>query len=455
MDSIFRKASRGGGKGSEPEGRKIYDVFSAFSYRFSLIIIGFIVLFFIVLLKSKTATEFWADPWLLVYTVFVTSFELSRLAGAMLYKYSFSRIVPLAGGRFEGEKFEPAVSFVIPCKNEEKAITKTIDKCFQADYPKDKLEVIIINDGSTDGTIDVLNELKKRYKNLIIVDWKVNRGKRHGMSTGFAMASGEIIVQLDSDSYIDPSTFRYLIEPFRNEKIGAVCAHADPENADENLLTKMQAAYYFLSFRILKAAESTFMSVFCCSGCSSAYRKNVVMPIMDIWLNEKFLGLPVTWGDDRALTNWVIKLGYKTIYTDEAQAYTICPNKWKVFFTQQVRWKKGWFVNSIFASKFIIKREPFVAFTYFFPLIFVTLLTPFMAVKALIYNPLFRGVSPVFYVLGVLLVAVMITVYYRYLNRDNKYWPYVFVWSAINMIVLSFILFYALARLKDRKWGTR
>lgn len=454
-DQYQLETSRKGSNGPESKTEKIHDVFSTFSYRFSLTIIGFIVLFFIILLKSKTASEFWADPVLLVYTIFVTSFELSRLTGAMLYKYSFSKIIPLAEEKFKGKKFEPRTSFVIPCKNEGEAIAKTVEMCFQADYPKDKLEVIVINDGSTDNTIDVLNELKKKYKELIVVDWKVNRGKRHGMSTGFAMASGEIIVQLDSDSYIVPSTFRNLIEPFRNSRIGAVCAHADPENADENLLTRMQAAYYFLSFRILKAAESTFMSVFCCSGCSSAYRKSIVMPIMDTWLNEKFLGLPVTWGDDRALTNWVIKLGYKTVYTDEAQAYTICPDKWRVFFKQQVRWKKGWFVNSIFASKFIIKKEPFVAFTYFFPLIFVTLATPFMATKALIYNPIFKGIPPTSYILGVLLVAVMITIYYRYLNRDNKYWPYVFAWSAINMVVLSFILFYAIARLKDRKWGTR
>lgn len=354
-----------------------------------------------------------------------------------------------------GGLYEPFVTFVIPCKNEEKSIAKTIEKSFLANYPKDKIEVIVINDGSTDGTIDVLNELKKRFKKLIIVDWKVNKGKRYGMAEGFRMANGEIIVQLDSDSYIDPKTFRNLIKPFQNSEIGAICAHSDPENADENFLTKIQAAYYFISFRILKAAESTFLSVFCCSGCSSAYKKSVVLPILDEWLNEKFLGLPVTWGDDRALTNWVLKMNYKTIYTDEVQAYTICPNNLKTFLKQQVRWKKGWFVNSLFASRFIYKKQPFVSLTYFFPLIFVTLATPFMATRALVYNPIFRDISPFFYIIGVFLVACAIVLYYRSVARDNKYWPYVFIWSAINMIVLSFILFYALATIQNRKWGTR
>lgn len=408
------------------------------------------ILALIIFVKSKTATELQYEPLLFAYTIFVTLFQLSRVVAATFYRTVHAHIVPRDTG-----DYTPSVSFVVPCKNEEKTIAKTIIKSFEADYPKDKLEVIVINDGSTDGTIDVLRSLQLTYPRLIIVDWKENRGKRHGMAEGFQRATGEIIVQLDSDSYIEPHTFRHLVAPFKNPEVGAVCAHADPENADDNFLTKMQAAYYFVSFRILKAAESAFATVFCCSGCSSAYRRDIVMPILDEWLKEKFLGLPVTWGDDRALTNRVLKAGYRTIYTDDVQAFTIVPTKFKTFIRQQVRWKKGWFVNSIFASRFIYKQDPFVTFTYFFPLIFVTLITPFMATRALVYGPLVLGINPFFYIFGVFLVASVITIYYRYLQRHNKYWPYVFAWSAINMVVLSFILFYALATIQNRKWGTR
>ena len=58
-------------------------------------------------------------------------------------------------------------------------------------------------------------------------------------------------------------------------------------------------------------------------------------------------------------------------------------------------------------------------------------------------------------VLGIFLVAVVMTCYYRFVARDNKYWPYVFVWSGVNLIFLSFILFYSLATIQNRKWGTR
>jgi hyaluronan synthase len=425
-------------------------------YYTTLTVVGLVLLFLIILTKSRTASSFGVEPILLAYTILVTTFELSRLVAAMFYSNT-SHIRQLTKEQqINTHDYEPMVSFVIPCYNEGPAIEKTITKCFEAHYPKDKLEVIVINDGSTDDTLSVLTRLHKtKFPELIIIDFKKNQGKRHGMAAGFAKANGEILVQLDSDSYIVPETFREIIDPFRNPEIGAVCAHADPENADQNFLTKMQAAYYFLSFRVLKAAESAFFTVFCCSGCSSAYRKSVVAPIMDIWLHEKFLGLPVTWGDDRALTNWVLRRGFKTMYTDKATAFTICPDTLRKLLKQQVRWKKGWFVNSIFASKFIVKTDPFVAFTYFFPLIFVTLSTPFMAVKALLYNPIVRGVSPGYYILGVFLVAALVVTFYRSVSRENKYWPYVFAWSAINMVVLSFVLFYALFSIQNRKWGTR
>lgn len=380
---------------SDKNNNNLKPLVGSYVYYMSMVLIGIIILFLVILIKSKVAFNHDVGPILLGYTIFITTFELSRLVAAIFYNSRSHIMHALSLEDEDRDNYNPKVSFVIPCFNEGPAIRKTITKCFEVEYPKDKLEVIVVNDGSRDNTLEVLTSLKNNeFPELVIIDFKKNQGKRMGMYEGFKQAKGEIIVQLDSDSYIIPDTFRELIDPFRNPEIGAVCAHADPENADQNFITRMQAAYYFFSFRILKAAESSFFAVFCCSGCSSAYRKSIVMPIMDDWLDEKFLGLPVTWGDDRALTNWVIKLDYKTMYTDQAKAYTICPDNLKQLMTQQVRWKKGWLVNSYFASKFIILKQPFVAFTYFFPLIVITILAPFMATKALIYNPTSKRYFP-------------------------------------------------------------
>lgn len=424
-------------------------------YRSVLLFLALVTLLVIIYLKSRSSIALVGDPLLFVYTVGITMFQLSRLMSAILYRRTNHLYLAAAPAPGDAGAYEPMVSFVIPCKDEEAAIGRTVTKCFEAHYPKDKLEVIVINDGSTDRTIGILRDLQKRYGRLAVVDWKENRGKRHGMAEGIRMAKGEIIVQLDSDSFISPETFRNLIQPFQNPEIGAICAHADPANAEANWLTRMQAAYYFVSFRVLKAAESTFMTVFCCSGCSSAYRREIILPILDRWLAEKFLGLPVTWGEDRALTNWVLRRNYRTIYSEQVHAHTICPDTFKKFLKQQIRWKKGWLVNSLFASKFIIRREPFVAFTYFFPLFVISLITPFIAVKSLILGPILRGALPLYYIYGVFLMSFVMTLYYRWISRENKYWPFVFVWSAINMVFLSFVLFYSVATIQNRKWGTR
>lgn len=430
---------------------------NAIAYYGFLAVTAAILVLILSVIKAKTIYANQENRWLIGYSIFVTSFILMRVLAATLYRNSISKIMDHADFiSQQAKEYEPMVSFVIPCKNEGPDIENTVRKCFEADWPAEKLEVIVINDGSTDNTGQVLSKLKRHYKKrLTVVTWRKNRGKRQGMAEGFRRSTGEIIIQLDSDSYIQPDTFRNLIKPFVHDDVAAVCAHAEPSNADKNLLTRMQTAYYFMSFRILKAAESVFMAVFCCSGCSSAYRKNAVMPVMDEWLNEQFLGKPATWGDDRALTNYIIRGGFKAIYTDLARAYTICPDNWRQFIKQQTRWKKSWITNAYFCGRFIWRKKPFLAFTYFFPLILVSLLTPLVAMRAMIINPIFRDVLPFYYLFGAMLLAAIITVFYRIADRTNKYWPYLFAWAGLNCIFLSFILFYAMLTIQNRKWGTR
>ena len=179
------------------------------------------------------------------------------------------------------------------------------------------------------------------------------------------------------------------------------------------------------------------------------------MPILYKWLSETFLGRPATWGDDRALTSWILKEGWKTIYADKAKVYTIVPENWKQLFTQQLRWKKSWIVNSIFTSKFIWKKQPFVSFFYYFPLVLISFLTPIMTFRALIYAPFTKGVMPFYHILGVLLVTALMVIYYRYIDQKNKYWPYLFLWSMFNLFCLSFVIAWAAIKIQDRRWGTR
>jgi hyaluronan synthase len=424
-------------------------------YKIGVVLSGVVLIFLIILLKSKTTTEFQLEPILFSYAIFVTTFELMRIISAMMYEgslESLTREYEVKANPLEG--YEPKVAFVIPCKNEEREIADAIIQCHQLDYPREKIEIIVVNDGSTDRTELVLQELKKFYPNLKVISWE-NQGKRWGMAAGFKVTDAEIVVQLDSDSHIDPKTFRSLIAPFQNPKVGAVCAHGVPRNADKNFITKMQTAYYYMSFRILKAAESTYDAVFCCSGCGSAYRRSAVMPILYQWLSETFLGKAVTWGDDRSLTSWLLKTGWKTIYAKDAVTYTVVPDSFKKLMKQQLRWKKSWIVNFFLTSRFIWKKQFFISLFYYFPLILISILTPFMTFRALIWEPAVYGIWPLYHIVGVIMLTAIMALYWRSVDRENKYWIYLFPWAILNLFVLSFMLVPAAIKIQDRGWGTR
>ena len=86
----------------------------------------------------------------------------------------------------------------------------------------------------------------------------------------------------------------------------------------------MQAVRYFVAFRVCKAAESIFGAVTCCSGCFSAYRREAIAPVLERWENQRFLGRPATYGDDRSLTNFVLRK-WKVTYDELARSRTIVP----------------------------------------------------------------------------------------------------------------------------------
>lgn len=413
----------------------------------ALIMVGIILV-----LKSLSIIRFDESPLLHIYALTIFLFQLTRLVLALLYRsvvrddYTFAKDVT---------RYEPTASFIIPSYNEEAVIYENIAHCYDVDYPASKIEVIAVNDGSKDNTLQEMKRAQKDFPSLKIINFKQNKGKRAGMAAAIKKATGEIVIQLDSDSYIAADDFRKLLVPFADDDIAAVCAHADPTNKDKNLLTKAQAGYYFMAFRVLKAAESTFNFVLCCSGCCSAYRRSVIAPLIDEFANESFLGVHVNFGDDRSLTNLILRNGKKTVYVNNVQAYTIVPETLRQLLKQQTRWKKSWFINTVKASKYVWKRDMFISLTYFFPLAFITLMTPFIAFYGLIISPLVHHTFPIYFLAGSVLVTLLFAIVTVLLAKDNRHWYYLLVWGFINTFMLAFLLPYSLLTIRNNKWGTR
>jgi hyaluronan synthase len=411
-------------------------------------VIFYVLVYIILVIKLITIQEIDTSLVFGIYSVLVSFYILSRFALAYFYAPDPTRVDP---------SFEPTISFGIPAKNEEANIKETILRIAATDYPKDKFDVIAINDGSTDRTLDEMMAAQHaaaiRGVNVRIINWQQNKGKREGMAECVRQSSSDIVIFIDSDSFVEPSTARALVKYFADPRVAAVAGHAYVANADANVLTKMQDVRYFIAFKAYKAAEALFGAVTCCSGCCSAYRRVYLGEVLDPWLHQQFLGVQCTYGDDRSLTNFLLQRGYQALFAPEAKAYTFVPDSFRQFMRQQLRWKKSWVRESLKAAAFIWRKNPLMSMSFYLGVL-LPLIAPVVVVRALLWYPYATGKAPWFYLIGLVLMATVYGLYYYVYTRDRK-WVYGVLFATFYTLILIWQLPYAILNLRDARWGTR
>lgn len=387
------------------------------------------------------------DVPLFLYGLCASVFLISRFAFAMLY-----RNVPI------DPAYTPDVSIIIPCFNEEAHITRTITCALDQDYPPDKLTVIVVDDGSTDSSVKMIQDFKEQTRHLIrderfkIIVHEKNSGKRHVMATGTRVANSELVIFVDSDSFLEPNAVRELVQPLANPSNGAVCGRCEVENKWTNYLTKMQAVRYFIAFRVFKAAESVFDAVTCLSGPLSCYRRDLVLKHLDPWLNQKFMGRTATFGDDRSLTNFILD-EHRVVYQHEAVCSTIVPSTMSQFLRQQMRWKRSWLRESLRAAKFMWRKEIFMAISFYIGLL-MHVLAPLVVLRAVVAIPLMYGYLPFHFFLGVFLMSALISATYLILKRSGLWW-YGALFCLFYLAVLMWQMIPAMLTFWVSEWGTR
>ena len=347
----------------------------------------------------------------------------------------------------------PPVTVVIPSLNEEAVIERTIRAAAASDYPQHLLEIIAIDDGSSDRTGEIMLALEREYPAVRTIIFPQNLGKREGMATGIVEGKGDVIVFIGSDSRVAPDAIRKISQYFAYEDVGAVSGIADVDNKQVNLLTKMQAVRYFIAFNVVKAAEARFGAVTCCSGAFSAYRRTAAQQVLGEWLDQSFLGTKSTYGDDRSLTNHVIKYRWTALYARDARAKTIVPETMRQFLRQQLRWKKSWIRESLAASRFMWRGHP-INTVSFYSSIILTLMAPHVILRALFIRSFSFWVFPYYYLLGVVTMSMVYALFYR-MYRPDRLWKYGIVFAFFYTGVLVWQLPFAIASLSDTRWGTR
>ncbi len=386
---------------------------------------------------------------------------------------------------------EELVSIVIPVYNQKGMIRTVIDAIFQSTYKN--IEVVAVNDGSKDGSYELLNDLAKDYPGLKVIH-KKNEGKRKAVAAGFTASKGKYVVLIDSDSVVDKNAIGEFMKAFNaNPKVGGVVGYAKVWNADKNILTRCQDAWYDYAFNIHKTCESAFGNVLCCSGCLAGYRREAIADFIPYWIQAKIHNsddrdltsytLATQWAkkefvptlggrgkltaklarvmasyddsEDRALTSHAI-VEWKTVYVSSAIVYTDVPEKMKGYLKQQKRWKKGYIRSNFYVSAFFW-RKPLIMSLIFYTEFMSTFTAPLITIIVFLYEPLVlrQFWIPVVFLFGSVLVGLIQGLDYKFRDPSAKNWKYKPLMNLITSFVLSWMIFFALWNYKKNEWLTR
>ena len=256
------------------------------------------------------------------------------------YYYTLLFLTEVLSKKYPSYKNEK-IAVLIPCYNEPpKVLERTVTSILKADGNKD---VFVIDDGSTNSIGKVLTKLSRR-KHVTVHRFKSNQGKRSALhfAAKNLVTNHKFIITVDSDTQVEKETLIRVVEPLKLPEIGAATGDVRLSNENQNWLTKMIGAQYWISLNIRRKAQSSFGIVDCCSGALAAHKTVIFKEIVDNMIEERFFGALCTSSEDRFLTNLVLQRGYSVVYVPKAKVFTETPSTVIKYLKQQLRWKRGY-----------------------------------------------------------------------------------------------------------------
>lgn len=248
--------------------------------------------------------------------------------GSLIFYYSNERKKPLKLER------TPFVSILMPAHNESSVLIPVVEQMTKLNYPE--YEIILINDGSSDDTSEVMKALCEKYPCVRVVDLKKNCGKANALYLGLIASKGEILVGVDADSYLDKDALRYMVSHFVNknngERVGAVTGNPRVRNRG-SLLGKIQLCEYASIISLIKRTQRVLGKVMTVSGVCVAYRKRALLDC-GFWDRDMMTeDIAVTWKMEKNF--WDVR------YEPRALCWMLVPETIKGLWRQRKRWAEG------------------------------------------------------------------------------------------------------------------
>ena len=367
----------------------------------------------------------------------------------------------------------PKVSLITPAYNEEDSIESTVKNLLKLDYPSNKKEIIVVNDGSTDRTVEIVKKLMKEHKGIKFLD-KKNSGKADSLNQAIKIATGELIAVVDADSYPARDCIKKTIGYFeQDEKVAAVTTKILVKN-NKNFIESYQVFDYVViawSRKIMDFIDSVYVT----NGPFSIYKKDSLIKVGGFDPKNITEDIEITWN--------LLSKGYKSKMSYSARVYTIVPKTLGGWIKQRIRWNLGGWQTLHKYRKHFLKGENlfgyfvmnYVTLSFLLALVGIFLILRTFFLKWIFYLGglpfLFQGYNPFkfieikfifsFLLLFGLIFLSLAIVFYKFSIRGEKLKRkniltiliYAFIYRPLYIIPLIAAIFKLIR--KDIRWYTK
>ncbi|WP_312317554.1 poly-beta-1,6-N-acetyl-D-glucosamine synthase [Atlantibacter hermannii] len=262
----------------------------------------------------------------------IWKFLTEKDAANVVYQEGYVQTLAESGDhRLPALEGDPLVSVIIPCYNEEKNVIETIESVLNQSYTN--IEVIAVNDGSSDDTGRVLNQLSELHSRLRVIHLAENQGKAVALKTGTAAAKSEWLVCIDGDAILDTHAVAFLVAPMlENARVGAVTGNPRIRTRS-TLVGKVQVGEFSSIIGMIKRTQRMYGQVFTISGVVAAFRRSALAQV-GYWSDDIITeDIDISW--KLQLRHWSI------FYEPRALCWVLMPETLKGLWKQRLRWAQG------------------------------------------------------------------------------------------------------------------
>ncbi len=269
--------------------------------------------------------------------LFSTVLMVAYLVRHYIFTLTILRRKKKAKGNITADtKYEPTVTILIPARDEEKVIGQLLQQMTKLTYPHDKLQVITIDDASSDDTRQIAEEFSNRHPFMEVLhrnEKPGGKGKASAMNAGLSRSTGEIVLCFDADYYPQKGIVEKLVKKFVDPAVGAVQGRPIVLNEAQNVVTRIITLERIGGYRIDQEARDALGLIPQFGGTVGGFRRSVLQEIGGF--DESMLT------EDTDLTFQIYLAGYKVRYVGDAECYEEAVDNWKAYWKQRHRWARG------------------------------------------------------------------------------------------------------------------